>query len=172
MILRLSQKLNAKIKGGTLRALPRDVDPFADWSASLFVVDRTQYIIISNTKSLYSVVLYGKGITHAGHFIERVFSVVREFIEDDGLAFVYYRFIAPTTASISFAKALDRSTTGSMNELILFASGLLATGDVSPHDVGFRLNDVLLSMLAPCESEGYGRPREAFKAMLGSDSWS
>lgn len=36
MIFRLSQKLNTKIKAGTLRALPLDENPLADWSAHLF----------------------------------------------------------------------------------------------------------------------------------------
>ena len=71
MIFRLSQKLNTKIKAGALRALPLDDNPFADWSAHLFVADRTQYILVSNTKSLYSTVMFGKGITDDGHFIER-----------------------------------------------------------------------------------------------------
>ncbi len=53
MIFRLSQKLNAKIKAGTLKTLPLGENPFADWSAALLVADRTQYILLSNTKSLY-----------------------------------------------------------------------------------------------------------------------
>ena len=57
MIFRLSQKLNAKIKVGALSVVPLDENPYADWSAHLFTVDRTQYIILSNTKSLYSTVL-------------------------------------------------------------------------------------------------------------------
>jgi hypothetical protein len=56
MIFRLSQKMIVKIKAGTLTASPLDDNPFADWSAHLFVVDRTQYIIPSNT-SLYSTVM-------------------------------------------------------------------------------------------------------------------
>ena len=43
MIFRLSQKLNTKIKAGALRALPLHENPFADWSAHLFVAGRTQY---------------------------------------------------------------------------------------------------------------------------------
>jgi hypothetical protein len=35
----------------------------------LFVADRTQYIILSNTKSLYSTVMHGKGITNDRHFV-------------------------------------------------------------------------------------------------------
>jgi hypothetical protein len=47
------QKLNTKIKAGTLPTLPLDDNPYADWSAQLFLADRTQYILVSNTRSLY-----------------------------------------------------------------------------------------------------------------------
>ena len=50
MIFRLSQKLKTKIKAGTLPALPLDENPFADWSAGLFLVGRRQHILVSNTK--------------------------------------------------------------------------------------------------------------------------
>lgn len=166
MNFRLSQKLNAKIKAGTLTTLPLDENPFADWSAHLFVADRTQYILLSNTKSLYSTVMYGKGITNDSNFIERALSNIREFMEDDGQEFVYQRFIAPASASVRFAKALNRSVTGSINELIQQAAAWLAEGDVSPFDVGSRLNDALLSILAPSRSAYYGTPRDAFKALL------
>jgi hypothetical protein len=70
MIFRVSQKLNSKIKAGAVPPLPLAENPFADWSANLFVADRTQYIILSNTKSLYSTLLYGKGITNGSQFSE------------------------------------------------------------------------------------------------------
>src|SRR5262245_28202081 len=117
MIFRLSQKLNAKIKAGPLRAAPLHENPLVDWSAHLFVAGRTQYVLLCNTQALYSTVLYGKGITDDSHFIGRALSNLREFMEADGQAFVYHRFIAPATASVRIAKALDRSVTGSMNEL-------------------------------------------------------
>jgi hypothetical protein len=41
MIFRLTEKLNAKIKTGTLMTLPLDQNPFADWSAGLFLVGRS-----------------------------------------------------------------------------------------------------------------------------------
>src|SRR6476620_8430858 len=118
MILRLSQKLSTKIKTGTLKVMPLDENPYADWSCHLFAVDRTQYILVSNTESLYSCVLYGKGITNDGVFIERVLSRLREFMEDDGRAFIYQTFVAPSSRTVSFARALNRTVTGSMNELI------------------------------------------------------
>ena len=36
---------------------------------------------------------------------------------------------------------------------------------MSPHDLGFKLNDVLLSALAPSKKDGYGKPTEAFRAL-------
>ncbi len=165
MIFRLSQKLARKLKEANLPAVPLDENPYADWSAHLFTVARTQYIIVANTRALYSVVMYGKGITGYSEFISRALSALREFMEDDGQSFVYQRLIAPTSGSVRLAKALDRSVTGSINELVKFATVWLEEGEVSPHEVGFRLNDVLLSALAPSEKDSYGKPREAFKAL-------
>lgn len=165
MILRISHKLNAKIKTGPLPSLPPDANPFADWSAHLFVANRTQYILLSNTRSLYSIVMYARGITDDSRFIQRALSSLREFMEDDGQAFVYHRLIAPASATVRFARALDRTVTGCMNELIVHATFLLVRDELSPFDIGFRLNEILLSPLAPSETEKYGTPREAFKSM-------
>lgn len=159
MIFRLSQKLCTKIRVGSLKALPLDDNPFADWSAHLFVADRTQYIIVSNTASLYSTVLFGKGITNDSDFIGRALDSLREFMQDDGQQFIYQRFIAPASASVRFAKALDRSVTGSMNDLIFHAKVWLVEGELSPHDVGIKLNEI------PFSSMKYANPKEAFKAM-------
>jgi len=157
MIFRLSQKLNSKIEAGGLPPLPLDENPFADWSAHLFIADRTQYIILSNTKSLYSTLMYGKRITNDSQFIERALSSIREFMEDDGHAFVYDRFIATARGTVRFAKALNRSVTGSMNDLINHAKAWLMEDGSSPHDVGFKLNEI------PFSSLKYLSPRAIFE---------
>src|SRR5262245_39515994 len=129
MIFRLSQKLAEKIKEGTVPAVSLDNNPFADWSAQLFVADRTQYVLLSNTQSLYSTVIYGKGVTYDGNFIERTLSGIREFMAADGQEFAYHRFIVPSAGSVRFAKALNRSVTGSMNDMIQHATSWLTEGD-------------------------------------------
>ncbi|MCA9199575.1 MAG: hypothetical protein KDA87_18660 [Planctomycetales bacterium] len=168
MIFRLTQKLGTKIKAGRLSESPLDENPFADWSCNLFTAGRTQYIIVSNTASLYSCVMHAKGITNEGRFVEQTLSTIREFMEADEQVLAYQKLIAPASGSITFAKSLNRSVTGSMNDLIRFAKHWLAEDDLSPHDVGFELNDILLSALATTKSQGYGRPNEAFKAMFTS----
>jgi hypothetical protein len=166
MIFRLSQKLNTKVKAGTLGSLPLHENPLADWSAHLFAADRAQYILVSNTKSLYSTVMLGKGITKGRHFVERALSSIRQLMQDDGLKADCHRFVALASGSVQFAKALDRSVTGSMNDLIDHASDWLSEDNRSPHEVSIMLNDILLSALARSKAFPYGKPREAFKELV------
>ena len=49
MIFRLSRKLAQKLKVTPKVCIPLDPNPFADWSAHLFTVDRAQYIILTNS---------------------------------------------------------------------------------------------------------------------------
>jgi hypothetical protein len=165
MIFRLTQKLNKKIDAGPLPTVPLDESPWGDWSARLFTADRTQYILLSHTTSLYSVVMYGRGITHDGQFIERATVSIREFMTDDGLGLMYMNFVAPQTATARFGKALNRSVTGSMNDLEAAAKIYLAGGDVAPCDVGCRLNETPMTAIGTPEGGGYSTPREAFRRL-------
>ena len=165
MLFRLSQQLATKIKVGNLHGMPLDPNPYADWSCHLFTVKRTQYIILSNTQSLYSVVMSGKGITDRLRFVAEAVTHIQTFMEDDGQAFVHQRFFSPATNAATFGKALNRSVTGSINDLIRFAKYGLDEREVPPHAVGFELNDVLLSALGDGKSRPYGRPKETFKLL-------
>lgn len=162
MILRLSQTLNARIKGGPLGPLPADENPLLDWSAHVFAAGRAEYVLLSNTASLYSAVLDAAPLRDAARFTERVLGMVRAILEGAGR--VPDERLAPAEPVV-FAKSLDRSVTGSMNELITHAVACLADGDLPVADVGGRLNDILLSALA-IGANKYGRPREAFAALV------
>jgi len=166
MIFRLTQKLNKKIDAGPLPTVPLDESPWGDWSARLFTADRTQYILLSNTVSLYSVVMYGRGITHHGNFIESALSEIREFMTDDGLGLMYMNFVAPLSATVRFGKALNRSVTGSMNDLVTAAKIYLANGDIAPFEVGFKLNETPMTAIGTPESGGYAKPRDAAKRLM------
>jgi hypothetical protein len=55
MILRLSGKIAKKIHVKPAAVLPADSNPYADWSTHVFLAARTQYILVTNTASLYSL---------------------------------------------------------------------------------------------------------------------
>ena len=166
MIFRLSQKLNKKTKTGKLTDMPLDENPFADWSSHLFTADRKQFIILCNTKSLYSCVMHGKGISNESQFVERAIITISEFMADDAQQFPYRKFIAPASDTVQFSKALNRTVTGSINQLIYLAEDLLTDDRLPPHEVGFQLNDFLLSAIKTKDSYGYSTPNEAFKLMV------
>jgi hypothetical protein len=63
MIFRLSQKLAKKVKAAPTDVLSPELNPYADWSGHLFTSDRTQFILLTNTASLYSTVIHGRGVT-------------------------------------------------------------------------------------------------------------
>lgn len=165
MIFRISHKLNEKLDLH-LSDLSLDENPYADWSAHLFTAKRTQYIISSNTASLYSVVIYGKGVTDPGLLVGQAIEMIRTSLEWDGKAFFYERFVMPSMNTVRFSKSISRSTTGSMNELVRVAKRILDEEDVAPSEVGQELNQVLLSAIAEEGDLGYCTPEKAFKRLL------
>ena len=159
MIFRITAKLGKKIGVTPSQVLPADLNPFTDWSARLFRADRTQYILITNTASLYSVVTYGKGITSGCGFLDRATSCIGEFMRDDGHEFFHQRFVVPATGRAWFSKALNHAVTGSMNDMEYNAKFHLASGEVPPYDVSFLLNRIPMSTI------GYQSPRQALQAL-------
>ena len=108
MIVRVSAKLGKKIHLTPPKSLPLDENPFADWSTHLFTADRTQYILITNTASLYSMVMFGRGITDDCQFLDRITSYMGEFIRDDGFGFIYERLIVPSSVD---SRVLSKTAT-------------------------------------------------------------
>jgi len=157
MILRLDQKLAGKIHAGPLPALPAASNPYADWTARLFTADRTQYILMCNTVALYGGVFYGRGVTDVHDLLVRGLEAVRFHAEANGLGLIYHRHIAPLSADVRCAKALNRSVTGSMNELVEMAKCYLVEMELAPADAAERLNETPLSALR------YAFAREAIK---------
>lgn len=167
MIFRLSQKMTAKVKPGVLEVLSIHENPLLDWSAHLFPVGRRQFVLLSNTGSLLSAVVPCQGVTSKPRFRELAFDGIRQCMESNGFESFALRVVVPDSESVRFAKALNRSVSGSMNELIKCAEVCMSEGELTLPEVGDRLNDMLLSALAAGGSHGYGKPREAFRVMVG-----
>ena len=90
-------------------------------------------------------------------------------MEGDGLLPAYMQRIVPATGTVFFAKALNRSVTGNMNEMVAEAKCAgLEDGTVSPFDAGMKLNDLLRSTLTGPDGQPYDKPREAMKRLFDS----
>jgi hypothetical protein len=159
MIVRLSQKMAKKIKRSPTGSCPQVSNPYVDWSAHLFTAGRVQYIILTNTFSLYSMVLYARGITDSARFIERTFNYMAEYTIADGYEFQFRRLIVPEAGSVTFIKLNDRRIVGSINELIRLAKWDLSEEQLSPFETSQRINQAPMSYL------DYDNPKDAFAKM-------
>ena len=162
MIFRISTKLGKKIHVTPDKILPVDPNPFADWSAHLFTVDRTQYVLITNTVSLFSIVMYGRGLTDDRLFLEEATEHMSDVIRSAGHESIFEQLIVPSMDVVRFSKALNRSVIGSMNEFIGIAKFYLTDGELSSFEVSFRLNGVIMSYL------NYGTPEEVFQELANN----
>ncbi len=156
MIFRLSRKLAKKIKVEPTTLAPQSENPFLDWSAHIFSAGRTQYIIITNTPSLLSMICYGKSVTDDNLFILRTLSMMKEYLSEDPFTFYFPRIISPHTNRVLFSKSSDRSVIGSMNDLILNAKQLLGEENLSPYQAAQQINKMPMSYL------NYDTPERAF----------
>ncbi len=158
MIFRPTHKLARKIGVALSERLPLDANPFADWSANLFIFERVQHVILTNTASLYSMLMLGRGITDDSRFLDRAVTCMREFMSDDRNEDLFREFVMPHAGMALFSKSLDRSVLGSMNELVYLAKWHLADG-LSLAGASRQVNHTPMSPLR------YRNPREAFRSL-------
>lgn len=164
MIFRLSSKLSRKLHVAPSKTIPPDPNPYADWSAHLFVADRSQYIVVTNTTSLYSVLMHGRGITDDKAFIQRTVTAIREQLAEDDLLFLFERLVAPDATRVALSKALNPSVTGSLNDIVKHAKFFLVERGFSPFDTARRLTRYPMGAL------DYAFPNEVFAKMSVDDS--
>lgn len=160
MIFRLTTKLAKKIKESPESAAPLDGNPFIDWAATLFTINRHQYILITNRESLLSWVFYGSGVPEGHQFILKALTGIRECMEEYGFEFIYETQIVPNTGRIRFSKVGDRKVNGVMVDLVKHAQYYNRMEDLVPCEIAMRLNKI------PQCSRKNPWPIDAFGKML------
>ena len=162
MIFRLTAKLAKKIGLDPLPVLPCDngKDPLLDWNAHLFTVQRTQYILVTNTESLYSLVMPGRGIPTERQFIQSVRTGLQAFVAGQGHHLREVKALLSQDQDTFFSKIIDRRILGSMNDLIFQSKFRLEEGQQTLFTVSYYLNETPLSYLK------YRSPKEVFQNLL------
>ena len=140
-------------------ALPPHDNPFLDWTANLFMISRWQCIMLTNSCSLYSVVLAGKGITNEKSLVEQGLKALREYMAFDGTGYLFEPHAEPHVDSVTFCKTGDRRVLGSMNDLIHNAKVHLLEMRLPMPLVNMRLNEMPMSVL------DFRNPKEALLAL-------
>jgi len=165
MILRLSQKLAGKVKLATLESLPLHEDALLDWSMQMFDFDRKQYVIISNTRTLYSAVFLRGRISTPHAMLITGLQAIGEQLDDDLLLDAYQDRCTTRSMPVRHAKSAGKSILGSMNELITQATHTLADGE-NLSMTGACVNRILLSALTDTDGRRYGRSYDVMTRLL------
>jgi len=156
MVVHFTNKLREKLDLGEVTMTPVAAGVHLRWYANLFRADRLQYILTTNAASLYSVVMFGRGITDSDLYIRHFLVALREQLEGANMQMIYKRCIAPYTGTITLAKTEDRSVLGSMNDMVKHSKHRLERGEVSPWELGEWINNT------PFGALGYRYPRDVF----------
>jgi|WetSurMetagenome_2_1015567.scaffolds.fasta_scaffold00072_10 hypothetical protein len=159
MIIRLSKKLSGKIKEPNLSVSQPHSNPYLDWHAHVFSTGRGQYIVMTNSKSLFSVFIRGAGITNGNRltaqFRENLQTVLVELRADIRI----YNEIILGLAQVHFAKAQDKRVISSINDNIELARIVIEEELADPNYASARVNQNIHTMT------GYARTTELFLGM-------
>jgi hypothetical protein len=156
VVIHFTAKLREKLHLAEVTEEPVAAGAHLRWYAHLFRMDGVQYILTTNAASLYSVVMFGRGVTDSDLYLRQFLASLRDQLEAADMQMIYKRCIAPHTGTVTLARTEDRSVLGSMNDMVFHCKHRLERGDVSPWELGEWLNTT------PYGAIGYQIPKQTF----------
>ena len=86
-----------------------------------------------------AIIRPGRGRDGERQFVTVFLQSLQVFLAADQLHLAYQQWIEPTTHQILFSKSLDRSVTGSMNDLVFQARLLLAESELPLIEISSKI---------------------------------
>ena len=138
MRFRLTQKLAKKLN---LMDLSRtdSHDSGSAWYGNLFRVGGVQYILLTESLTLFSFLFYGRGIVDAAALTTKAKLLIETKFKENGWLSVLGKPISYDLAAPTLLAAQDRSVLSSMNGMV----GLLrAQLELGKRDIEFLSNEI------------------------------
>ena len=116
MVFRLTKKLSEKLHLGKL---PRTETPEegSTWHANLLRASGVQYIVLTESLTLYSLLILGRGIVDGAAFGRIARQIVGAKFEEEGWSHLLGNRVAFDTGEPIFLAAHDRSVIASIGEI-------------------------------------------------------
>jgi len=156
MIIHFTKKLREKLHLTEVSTTSVAAGAHLRWYANLFRADGVQYLLTTNAVSLYSVVMFGRGITDSDLYLKQFLTTLRDQLEANNMQMIYKSCIAPHTGTITLAKTEDRSVLGSMNDMVNQCKCVVELGKTDPWVLTEGINST------PFGAIGYRYPSETF----------
>ena len=131
---------------------------YCDWFVDLFVgKDKKKYFLITNSFSLFSIVISAKGIRGEEVFSKNVLNQLRIYFEKTGHSDLFSQFIQPFENEIIFTKTNSRSVLKSMEglrERAVFETVFIQAED--EQEKFFKINNHINKVPCKCANTGVG----------------
>jgi hypothetical protein len=168
MVIRLSQAMAQKLKVAAVPVEAPAANPFCEWVVRPYRCGRIQYVLATNTTSLFCINLSGKGLTSGAIFRARFSEALREHHQAADMSDIYDRYIVPHVQNLVFTKTDNssqmRAVAGSMNEFVFYAQCFyedhVPLQAIEPLDISNDLNGTMMSFIT------YQRPAEAHRRLV------
>ena len=126
MIIRLTGKLAKQLKIDPMDILPLGTNPAADWTCRVFeLYEDESLMLITNTASLYSFLAPANGLETKEQFGNGLVRYLERQMLTDNFGEVFNQYLEPEIYDSLLAKALNRSVSGSMTDMIKLAKHML-----------------------------------------------
>jgi hypothetical protein len=164
MIYHITAKLAKKLRTAPLGQSDEEATENLHWYAAPFRTAKQHYILTTHATSLFSVVIYSRGIIDSSHFQNQFLLALSELMDEYGYGTIYQKSIAPHAGESLFLKTCSRSILGSMNDMIRCCQSILNEEPMSLSELSHFINRTLFSAI------GYNRPADVFKVSAGTEA--
>ena len=117
MILQATKKVQEFI-GIKTASIPDASDAFWCWHVNLFFINRKKCLLVTHTRSLYSVFLYGVVKKELPSLAQRIGATLKEQMRRDDFTIAQISYLLENLGEIAYAKTSDRGTLGTMNDMM------------------------------------------------------
>lgn len=121
---------------------------------------RRQFIIVTNSATLYSVVMPGGSCRSAGTFVGAFAEELGGVLDRDGLGSLSSCVISDLSKNLVFCRASDRRVLGSINDFVFGAKVYINEADLPLPEVSHRLNQTPMRLVK------YSVPADEMRKLL------
>ena len=147
IVLRPTLKLAKQLNLAPLPDSAEATNTHCDWCVRPFGVGRIQYLIFTNTASLFSFITRKKGVTNAKTLFDAFATVLEDYLRATERGGIFGQMIAPAIGECAFTRCRDRSVIGSMNDLVFQSTCLIELADRHPFKLFDDLNSTPMGAL-------------------------
>jgi len=148
--IQCTQKLLKELKVKPVE-IQENLSPLSSWHANLLTFDRRKCVLISNNKTLYSILIEGLTKPDFNHFNDILGQAVFKNLLQENLPQEQIEILLEEFQQVTYTKTNSRSILGSMNDLAFQLKVMISMdgglNNINIYDVNKKLNRTRLSYI-------------------------